>query len=88
VSDRSKPSPKGHAAATQAHFDGAVSAAGGHIRAARVARKKGPDGKPLSAGYGFVECSSEDVAKLVLAKLQARALCSKPCCCSCLCVQI
>ena len=59
----------------QAHFDGAVSAAGGHIRASRVARRKGPDGKPLSAGYGFVECSSEDVAKIALAKLQARALC-------------
>ena len=57
----------------QAHFDGVVSAAGSHIRAARVARKRGPDGKPLSAGYGFVECSSEDVAKLALAQLQARA---------------
>ena len=51
-----------------------MSSAGGHIRAARVARRKGPDGKPLSAGYGFVECSSEDGARLALAQLQARAL--------------
>ncbi len=54
----------------QAHFDTAVSAAGGSIRSARVAKRKGPDGKALSAGYGFVECSSEEVAKIALAKMQ------------------
>lgn len=37
---------------------------------AQVAKKKGPDGKPLSAGYGFVECSTEEVARAVLKKLQ------------------
>ena len=52
------------------HFDSTVSAAGGSIRAARVAKRTGADGKPLSAGYGFVECSSETVAKLTLRKLQ------------------
>jgi len=35
-------------------------------------RRKGPDGKELSAGFGFVECSSEEVAKLALQQLQAR----------------
>lgn len=52
------------------HFDSTVSAAGGTVRAVKVAKRKGPDGKPLSAGYGFVECSSEAVAKVVLRKLQ------------------
>jgi hypothetical protein len=37
-------------------------------------RRKGADGKELSAGFGFVECSSEEVAKLALQQLQARAL--------------
>ncbi len=54
----------------QAHFDAVVSAAGGSIRAARVAKRKGPDGKPLSSGFGFVECSSEDVAKIAIQKQQ------------------
>jgi multiple RNA-binding domain-containing protein 1 len=54
----------------QVHFDAAVSAAGGSIRSARVAKRKGPDGKQLSAGYGFVECSSEDAAKIVMKKMQ------------------
>ena len=54
----------------QAHFDAVVSAAGGNIRAASVAKRKGPDGKPLSSGFGFVECSSEDVAKIAIQKLQ------------------
>lgn len=44
--------------------------AGGKLRAAKVAKRKGPDGKMLSAGYGFVECSSEDVAKEVIRALQ------------------
>lgn len=57
----------------QAHFDAAVSAAGGSIRSARVAKRKGPDGKPLSAGFGFVECSSEEVAKVAIRKMEVRA---------------
>lgn len=56
--------------ALQEHFDSAVSAAGGYIRSARITRKKGPDGKLLSAGFGFVECSSEAVARAVLKKMQ------------------
>ena len=35
-----------------------------------VAKRKGPDGKPLSAGFGFVECCSEEVAKLGISKIQ------------------
>lgn len=54
----------------QAHFDAVVSAAGGSIRAASVAKRKGPDGKPLSSGFGFVECSSEEVAKIAIQKQQ------------------
>ena len=49
---------------------GSVSAVGGALRAVTVARKKGPDGKPLSAGYGFVECSSEAAAKAAVRALQ------------------
>jgi hypothetical protein len=58
----------------QAHFDAAVSAAGGSIRTARVAKRKGQDGKRLSAGFGFVECSSEEVAKIGISKMQVQML--------------
>lgn len=34
------------------------------MRAVKIAKKKGPGGKQLSAGFGFVECSSEAVAKV------------------------
>ncbi len=44
--------------------------AGGKLRAAKVAKRKGPEGKLLSAGYGFVEFSSEEVAKEVIKQLQ------------------
>jgi len=40
------------------------------MRSVKVAVRKGPDGKPLSMGFGFVECSSEDVAKAVLKQMQ------------------
>lgn len=40
------------------------------MRSVKVAMRKGPDGKPLSMGFGFVECSSEDTAKAVLKQLQ------------------
>lgn len=59
-------------AALTRHFDGAASAAGGSLKAAKVAKRRGPNGKPLSAGYGFVEFSSQSVAKAVLRKLQVR----------------
>ena len=59
--------------ALQKHFDSAVAAVGGQLRSAKVATRKGAkgtDGKPLSAGFGFVECSSESVAAAVIKKLQ------------------
>ena len=53
------------------HFDSIISAMGGSVRAAKVAKRKdAKTGKMLSAGYGFVECSSEKVAKLAIEKLQ------------------
>ena len=60
------------------HFENAVSSVGGSVRSVKVAMRKGPDGKALSMGFGFVECSSEDVAKAVLKQLQVRPpmLCS------------
>lgn len=61
-------------AALRKHFDAAVSAAGGTVRAVKVAKKKGPDGKQLSAGFGFVECSSEAVAKAAVKALQGSDL--------------
>eukprot|EP00887_Chlorella_sp_A99_P005214 scaffold1.g5214.t1 len=61
-------------AALRAHFEGAVGAAGGAVRAATVATKKGPDGAPLSAGFGFVECSSEGAARGAIAALQSAPL--------------
>lgn len=56
------------------HFDNTISSAGGSMRSVKVAVRKGPDGKPLSMGFGFVECSSEDVAKAVLKQLQGTVL--------------
>ncbi len=52
------------------HFENTISSAGGSMRSVKVAVRKGPDGKPLSMGFGFVECSSENVAKAVLKQLQ------------------
>ena len=52
------------------HFENTISSAGGSMRSVKVAVRKGPDGKPLSMGFGFIECSSEDVAKAVLKQLQ------------------
>ena len=70
----------------QKHFDNAVAAAGGQLRSAKVATRKGADGKPLSMGFGFVECSSESVAAAVIKKLQvsSTSLCALQV--SCLCV--
>lgn len=36
----------------------------------QVARRKGPDGKLLSMGYGFVETDSEAAAKAAIKQLQ------------------
>ena len=52
------------------HFENTISSAGGNMRSVKVAMRKGSDGKSLSMGFGFVECSSEDVAKTVLRQLQ------------------
>lgn len=57
------------------HFDRVVSGAGGRLLSARVARRKGPDGKLLSMGFGFVECDSEGVAKAAIKQLQVRGVC-------------
>ena len=55
------------------HFENTISSVSGSVRSVKVAMRKGPDGKPLSMGFGFVECSSESVAKAVLKNLQASA---------------
>ena len=47
-----------------------VSSVGGTLHSARVARRKGPTGELLSAGFGFVEVNSPEVASLVINKLQ------------------
>ena len=70
--------------AMRKHFDQAVSAAGGVMRSAVVhksqpkAKAKQPAGgkeqKLLSSGFGFVECSSEGVAKAVIKRMQVRRL--------------
>ena len=59
------------------HFENTVSSASGAMRSVKVAMRKGSDGKPLSMGFGFVECSSEGVAKAVLRQLQVRS-CNVP----------
>ncbi|KFM27346.1 Multiple RNA-binding domain-containing protein 1 [Auxenochlorella protothecoides] len=57
-----------------AHFAAAAEAKGAALRSARVARKAGPDGKPLSAGYGFVECATEAAARELIGALQGSVL--------------
>lgn len=42
----------------------------GTIKSTKIAQRKGKGGTMLSAGYGFVECSSEDIARQVIEKLQ------------------
>jgi len=61
-------------AALQHHFDKAVSAAGARILSAKVARRKGADGKVLSLGFGFVEVDSPEAAKAVTKQLQGTML--------------
>lgn len=63
------------------HFDLAAGAVGGALRSATVAKKKAEvmasskkgskaDQGQLSMGFGFVECSTEQVAKAVIKQLQ------------------
>lgn len=61
-------------AALLEHFAAEAEAAGGSVRSVKVARRKGKDGRMLSAGFGFVECSSESVARAVIAKRQGSSL--------------
>ncbi|GFR48899.1 hypothetical protein Agub_g10847 [Astrephomene gubernaculifera] len=61
-------------AAFRKHFDSAVSAVGGCLHSAVVARKKAKDGAVQSLGYGFVEVDSEAVAAAVIKKLQGSQL--------------
>eukprot|EP00775_Hariotina_reticulata_P011800 gene11800-11945_t len=61
-------------AALRKHFDKAVSAAGGQIHSAKVARRKGADEKLLSMGFGFVETDSEAAAKAAIQALQGSLL--------------
>ena len=43
----------------------------------QVARRPGPDGKPLSMGFGFVECDSEAAAKAAIKQLQVGGVCGE-----------
>ena len=56
------------------HFRAAIEKAGGTVRAIKVAKKKTKDGRMLSSGFGFVECSSESVARDVIKALQGSTL--------------
>eukprot|EP00967_Tisochrysis_lutea_P036564 scaffold44033_cov19-Tisochrysis_lutea.AAC.1 len=47
-----------------------VSSVGGTLHSACVAKRKGPKGELLSAGFGFVEVNSPEVANLVIKQLQ------------------
>jgi len=56
------------------HFDKVVSSVGGTLHSACVAKRKGPKGELLSAGFGFVEVNSPEVANLVIKQLQGSML--------------
>jgi multiple RNA-binding domain-containing protein 1 len=60
--------------ALNTHFSDAVEAAGGALRAAKVAKSKTKDGRVLNSGFGFIECSSEAVAREVIKALQGSNL--------------
>ena len=49
------------------------AAHGGELRSAKISTRK-KDNKMVSAGFGFIECSSESVAKDVIKKMQGSAL--------------
>eukprot|EP00890_Picochlorum_soloecismus_P004116 jgi/Picsp_1/4705/NSC_02074-R1_protein len=46
----------------------------GTIKSTKIAERKGKGGTMLSSGYGFVECSSEDIARQIIGKLQGSLL--------------
>jgi hypothetical protein len=48
------------------------------VRVLQVARRKGPDGKLLSMGYGFVETDSEAAANTAIKQLQVETQCWQP----------
>eukprot|EP00889_Picochlorum_renovo_P007719 jgi/Picre1/34749/NNA_002215.t1 len=56
------------------HFRDTVRSCGGELKSAKIAQRKLKDGKQVSAGFGFVECSSEDVARRVIDALQGSSL--------------
>ena len=60
-------------AAFEKFFRAAIEACGGELRSAKISQRK-KDKKMVSAGFGFVECSSEVVAQDVIKKLQGSAL--------------
>ena len=55
-------------------FKPVIESCGGNIRSVRIAWRTTKDGRRLSSGFGFVECSSEDVARDTIAKLQNTVL--------------
>lgn len=55
------------------HFKSVVEACGGKMKSAKIAQRK-KDGKQVSAGFGFVECSDESVARNVIQNLQGSSL--------------
>eukprot|EP00210_Caulerpa_lentillifera_P009688 g9243.t1 len=56
------------------HFDNVVSEVGGQLRSARVARRTHSNGTIVSAGFGFIEVDSYQVAKHVIQKLNGSIL--------------
>jgi multiple RNA-binding domain-containing protein 1 len=48
--------------------------AGAGLRSAKVARRRGPGGAPLAAGYGFAEYADEGAARAAVAALQGAEL--------------
>ena len=58
----------------RSHFAAAAQRVSGQIIAARVVTHRGPGGKMLSRGFGFVEFDTPMVAKSVLTALQGSSL--------------
>ena len=55
------------------HFKKTIQECGGELKSAKIAQRN-KDGKQVSAGFGFVECSNEEVARSVIQKLQGSSL--------------
>jgi multiple RNA-binding domain-containing protein 1 len=60
-------------ASFEKHFRKCIQECGGELKSAKIAQRN-KDGKQVSAGFGFVECSSEEVARSVIEKLQGSSL--------------